>query len=85
MLVVERAVQTLIENGDNPSVAAFNMFPALKYLPRWFPGTGFHTIIDESIKVTRDMLNVPFEHVRKCMVRNTFQWSSRFIWRSRCR
>jgi hypothetical protein len=66
--VVERAVQALIENGDNPSVAVLNVFPALRRLPRWFPGTGFHKIIDEGMKLTKDMLDVPFEHVQKCMV-----------------
>ncbi|XP_006457680.1 hypothetical protein AGABI2DRAFT_213191 [Agaricus bisporus var. bisporus H97] len=65
--VVERAVQTLIENGTDPSVAALNVFPAIRYLPRWFPGTGFHKVVDECTELTKDMLNVPFEHVLKCM------------------
>lgn len=66
--VVERAVQRLIENGANPSVAALNVFPVIRHLPRWFPGTGFHKVVDECAEFTKDMLNVPFEHVRRCMV-----------------
>ncbi|KXN81929.1 O-methylsterigmatocystin oxidoreductase [Leucoagaricus sp. SymC.cos] len=65
--VVERAVQQIIENGANPSVAAVNMFPSLRYLPRWFPGTSFHRVIDDCREFTKDMLNVPFEYVRKSM------------------
>lgn len=66
--VVERAIQRLIENGDNPSVAALNIFPVLRYLPRWFPGTGFHKIVDECREFTKEMLDIPFEYARKCMV-----------------
>lgn len=66
--VVERAIQLLVGNGDNPSVAALNNFPVLGYLPRWFPGTGFHKIVDECRELTKEMLDTPFEYARKCMV-----------------
>lgn len=66
--VTERAIQRLIENGANPSVAALNAFPVLRHLPRWFPGTGFHQIVDECREFTKDMLNVPFEYVLRSMV-----------------
>ncbi|KAJ3571148.1 hypothetical protein NP233_g3942 [Leucocoprinus birnbaumii] len=65
--VVERAIAHLIENGDNPSVAALNVLPALRYLPRWFPGMGFHKIVDDCKTFTQDMLNIPYEYTKKCM------------------
>lgn len=65
--VVERAVAQLIENGPNPSVAALNVFPVLRHLPRWFPGTSFHKVVDDCRDFTKDMLNIPFEYVRKSM------------------
>jgi hypothetical protein len=66
--VVERAVAQIIENGANPSVAALNVFPILRRLPRWFPGTSFHKIIDDCRGLTKDMLNIPFEYVKESMV-----------------
>ncbi|KAF5359752.1 hypothetical protein D9756_003023 [Leucocoprinus leucothites] len=65
--VVERAVAQLIENNANPSVAALNVFPILQHLPRWVPGTGFHKVVDDCREFTKDMLNIPFEYVRKGM------------------
>ncbi|KAF9448530.1 cytochrome P450 [Macrolepiota fuliginosa MF-IS2] len=62
--VVQRAIRRLIENGDNPSVAALNAFPVLRHLPRWFPGTEFHKIVDDCREYTQGMLNIPFEYVR---------------------
>lgn len=64
---VERAITHLIDNGTNPSVAALNVFPILRYLPRWVPGTSFHKVVDDCREFTKDMLNIPFEYVRKSM------------------
>ncbi|KAJ3568659.1 hypothetical protein NP233_g5569 [Leucocoprinus birnbaumii] len=65
--VLERAISELIENGNNSSVAALNVFPTLRYLPRWMPGTGFHRVVDDCRQYTKDMLDIPFEYVKDSM------------------
>ncbi|KAJ3564699.1 hypothetical protein NP233_g8124 [Leucocoprinus birnbaumii] len=65
--VVERAVAQIIENSSSPSIVALNVFPSIRHLPRWFPGTGFHKIVDDCREFTRDMLDIPFEYVRSSM------------------
>jgi hypothetical protein len=49
--------------------AAVNVFPVLRHLPTWFPGTGFKRFAQESKVLTDQMLNVPIELVKNNMVR----------------
>ena len=46
-----------------------NAFPLLKYLPSWFPGTGFKKIARNGYELTRAMYWVPYEITKKKLVR----------------
>ena len=45
-----------------------NLFPSLRYLPSWFPGTGFKKVADEGYKASMAMYNDPYEMAKKKMV-----------------
>ena len=45
-------------------------FLLVKYVPEWFPGAGFQRFAKASRKCANDLVNVPFEFVRRQMVRN---------------
>jgi len=55
-----------------PGAKAVNALPILRHLPTWFPGAGFHRYAREAREVTRKMRSIPFDMVKKAMVR--FQW-----------
>lgn len=65
----ERAVLKLSE-GVFPGAAAVNALPFLRHIPSWFPGAGFQRFAAEARDLTNQMQNVPFNSVRKNMVRH---------------
>jgi hypothetical protein len=44
-------------------------FPALKYVPSWFPGAGFKRNAKEWRKVVREVLEKPFHETKRNIVR----------------
>ncbi|KIJ52298.1 hypothetical protein M422DRAFT_156199 [Sphaerobolus stellatus SS14] len=68
-----------IENGDKaitamtnsmfPGAAMANAVPFLKYLPSWVPGSQFQRRAAECQKLTREMLDLPFEFVKRNMAK----------------
>ncbi|KAF8880396.1 cytochrome P450 [Infundibulicybe gibba] len=70
MLIVEKAV----EHGAQtvlPGAALVNTIPALKYIPPWFPGAGFHQRAAEVKQLAYQMQNTTFDFVRKNMEAGT--------------
>jgi hypothetical protein len=49
-------------------------YTPVKHVPSWFPGAGFKTIAAELGKMSTEMKNLPFEHVKKEMVYKVFFW-----------
>ncbi|KAJ7279712.1 cytochrome P450 [Mycena rebaudengoi] len=50
-----------------PGVYLVNTFPILKHIPRWFPGAGFKRQAEEWLKLSRDMLELPFAETKRQM------------------
>lgn len=44
--------------------------PILKYVPAWFPGASFQRVAQEGKAVGRDLVEVPFDQVKRAMVRD---------------
>ena len=42
---------------------------AVKYLPTWFPGAGFHNQAAVSMELSQKMRSAPYNMVKKLMVR----------------
>ena len=40
----------------------------VRYLPKWFPGASFHREAEAYRKVLNDMVNVPFDIVKRQLV-----------------
>lgn len=47
-----------------PGKWAVDIVPALKYLPEWFPGTGWQQTAKMWNKTMMDTINVPFEYAK---------------------
>lgn len=60
-------------NGFNlagtPGSFLVDLIPALKYVPSWFPGTGFKRLAAHYIEANRKMIELPFNHVAQQIVR----------------
>ncbi|KAI0317516.1 cytochrome P450 [Amylostereum chailletii] len=50
-----------------PGAVIVNDFPFLRYLPKWFPGMGFHKLAEEGKRQFDRARNVPFDYVKKNM------------------
>ncbi|KAF9533206.1 cytochrome P450 [Crepidotus variabilis] len=48
-----------------PGATIVNAIPFLRYLPTWFPGTGFHAFAGGARKLTDQMFNAPIAMVEK--------------------
>ncbi|KAJ7675756.1 cytochrome P450 [Mycena polygramma] len=62
----ENAVKKL-SDAFLPGAMAVNTFPILRYLPSWFPGTGFHRYAAECRELTQEMKQVQFDFVKQNM------------------
>lgn len=51
-----------------PGAYLVNIFPLLQHVPAWFPGAGFHQFAQKVRILTKQMLDGPFDFVRKNMV-----------------
>ncbi|KZP23267.1 cytochrome P450 [Athelia psychrophila] len=47
--------------------------PILKYVPAWFPGASFQRVAQEGKAVGRDLVEVPFDQVKRAMADGTAQ------------
>ncbi|PFH47241.1 hypothetical protein AMATHDRAFT_43065 [Amanita thiersii Skay4041] len=68
--VAEEAVAGASIAG-NPGTFFVDLIPALKYLPNWFPGSGFKQFAEHYRKVNMMMLHKPFEYVNWCLANGT--------------
>jgi len=68
--VAEQAVGKLSEIMF-PGAMAVNIFPFLRYLPSWFPGTGFKRFAEGCKVYTDEMQDVPFNFVKERMASGT--------------
>ncbi|KAJ7284529.1 cytochrome P450 [Mycena rebaudengoi] len=48
-----------------------DVIPALKYVPSWFPGVGFHAAAGKVKHLIKEMVDPPFEAVRRAMETGT--------------
>ncbi|KAF8880400.1 cytochrome P450 [Infundibulicybe gibba] len=54
-----------------PGTTLVNIFPALRHIPPWLPGGGFHQIARRVKALTYGMRNAPFDMVRRDMRNGT--------------
>jgi len=66
---------TAMTNSMFPGAAIVNAVPFLKYLPSWVPGSQFQRQAEECQKLTREMLDLPFEVVKRNMARGVARTS----------
>lgn len=59
---------TLMTNSMFPGASLVNSIPLLRFFPSWFPGSKFHTAAKECRELTTEMLDLPYNSVRKNMV-----------------
>ncbi|KAJ7211168.1 cytochrome P450 [Mycena pura] len=70
--VVEQAVHNL-SNASIPGAFLVDIFPALKYVPSWFPGAGFKRKAKEWKKGVREVLEKPFQETKRNITMGTAQ------------
>ena len=59
---------TLMTNSMFPGASLINSIPFLRFLPSWFPGSQFHKAAEECRALTMEMLDMPYDFVKKNMV-----------------
>ncbi|KAF9459021.1 cytochrome P450 [Collybia nuda] len=62
----DRAI-TIMTNSMFPGANIVNAMSFLKYLPSWFPGSQFHSEAQGCRSLTREMLDLPYDFVKKNM------------------
>jgi hypothetical protein len=63
----ENAAMT-ISSGSVPGTFLVDVFPFLKYVPRWVPGAGFQTKARGWRKLQQEMREIPFSEGVKNIV-----------------
>ncbi|KAL0945844.1 hypothetical protein HGRIS_012127 [Hohenbuehelia grisea] len=53
--------------SSSPGVFLVNLLPPLAYLPEWFPGAGFQKTAKKWARTLNDMVDLPFQFVKKEM------------------
>jgi hypothetical protein len=74
----DRAI-TIMTNSMFPGASLINSIPFLKYLPSWAPGSRFQQQAEECRRLTREMLDLPFDFVKKNMVREPERDANLFL------
>jgi len=59
---------TLMTNSMFPGSSIVNSLPFLRFFPSWFPGSQFHKAVEECRILTTEMLDMPFNYVKKNLV-----------------
>ncbi|KAI5121045.1 hypothetical protein M0805_008621 [Coniferiporia weirii] len=62
---VELANKGMRSIGEAEQFSIINMLPWLRYLPKWFPGTGFHEVVERGYKISQEMLHKPHLMAKK--------------------
>ncbi|KAJ7281062.1 cytochrome P450 [Mycena rebaudengoi] len=57
----------LANEGVHSLVVALDMFPALKYVPKWFPGAEFQRKAEKWRKLARAMVDMPYTETKRQM------------------
>lgn len=65
--LVQKIASTIFE-ATLPGSSPVNVFPIIRHLPSWFPGVGSKKLAEECRKMTRSMLEVPFDLVKQNLV-----------------
>lgn len=52
-----------------PGGSLINIFPLLRYIPSWVPGATSHKEAKEVKNLTKEMMRIPTEFVKKSLVR----------------
>lgn len=55
-------------SAASPGAYLVDVFPALQYVPAWFPGAKFRKTAELYRKTLMDMVNIPHEFVKSRMV-----------------
>lgn len=66
--LVEIATEQLA-HSCTPGAFLVDVFPAMRYIPKWFPGAGWKRVASSWKQTLRDMTDLPFLEVKKRMVR----------------
>lgn len=74
--IAEEAMQGFARASE-PGAFLVDTLPVLKYLPDWAPGAEFKTVAKNMRKDLEQLYDVPFDFVKKQMVR---QPCTKFIW-----
>jgi hypothetical protein len=59
---------TLMTNSMFPGASIVNSLPLLRFFPSWFPGSQFHKAAEECRLLTTEMLDMPYNFVKKKLV-----------------
>ncbi|KAF7336336.1 Cytochrome P450 [Mycena venus] len=70
--LVEKVMQDF-SNASIPGAFLVDIFPALKYVPSWFPGAGFKRKAKEWRKALREVLKKPFHEAKRNIAMGTAQ------------
>lgn len=65
--LIERALRS-ISDATVPGTFLVDFFPVMKYIPAWFPGASFQRQAREWRKLKDEVVNAPFDHVKRLMV-----------------
>ena len=65
--IVDKAVDS-IDVATTPGLWLVDSLPFLRYLPTWFPGTGFKMVAAELRKLLLDMVDVPYAFTKQKLV-----------------
>ncbi|KIY61912.1 cytochrome P450 [Cylindrobasidium torrendii FP15055 ss-10] len=80
MVKVGNEAMDTFNKGCAPGSFMVNQIPALKYVPEWFPGAGFQTTARLWRHWYGDMVNTPFDFVKKSLANGTAEDSFVAIW-----
>ena len=58
----------LMTNAMFPGASIVNSLPLLRSFPSWFPGSQFHKAAEECRILTTEMLDMPYNYVKKKLV-----------------
>lgn len=81
--LVEMAVQQF-SVSTAPGAFLVDVFPALRYVPSWFPGGKWKRIVSSWQKTLLDMVDIPYHFVTERMVRS-FIYASEHIVLTLCK
>ena len=67
--IANRVTEEFME-AVTPGVFLVDVFPLLRYVPEWLPGTKFHAMARKWRTTLHKMADIPFQTVKQQMVRS---------------